>query len=546
MESIMKNKRVLTGVIVAAVAVVIAIIVGIIAFGNRDDSKLQKLLDAGQKYLAELDYEQAVAAYEEAIALDPKCVEAYSGLAEAYFGLGDVDSAVAALEEGFEQTGEESLILQLEEMLKRLEETKAESSATPEKEAGETVPVEKVEATPEPKDEFAIVVPEDYVGEVLIDNDTYTVAVDKIEVDEDFYVTISLTNKTGAAMNFTLYNPAINGLMYDDGQDNQYLEAGQSDTMEIRIRDSWLEKYGIEKITEILLTIEAVDSNYSYLGREMISVYPFGEGEAEYYIYEPGENEVLIAETENIRLYAGMEALSSSFEVLFYVENLSGDVARFNCEAAAANNNMMEMYFNHYIAPGKGGYVEEIVFDDDLGDAGVRVEDVVKLSFLCNLTKHTESLNSYGAYINEDVFSQNVELYVPGKENVEIVEEEINGEMVLDNEYCSIYLVRIGFGEKPYLEFTVASKTERMLDIALSNGVIDGKVSARSYDSGQIGSNARGNFKATWNLDELQGAGVDIGAVEGFPYAITFSGSNADGGELLFETNIEARSFEKG
>lgn len=238
-----------------------------------------------------------------------------------------------------------------------------------------------------------------------------------------------------------------------------------------------------------------------------------------------------------------MEALSSSFEVLFYVENLSGDVARFNCETAAANNSMMEMFFNYYIAPGKSGYVEKIVFDDDLS---INVKDVVKLSFLCNLTKHTESLNSYGAYINENVFTQNVEIYVPGKENVAIVEEEINGDMVLDNEYCSIYLVRIGFGENPYLEFTVASKTERMLDIALSNGVIDGKVEARKHDAGTIGSNARGDFKATWNLDELQGAGVEIGAVEGFPYTITFTGSDADSGETLFESNVEARSFEKG
>lgn len=545
MENMMKNKKTLIGVIVAAVAVVIAIIVGIIAFGNRDDSKLQKLLDAGQKYLAELDYEQAVAAYEEAIALDPKCVEAYSGLAEAYFGLGDVDSAMAALEEGFEQTGDESLILQLEEMFKRMEETEAEPSTAPEKEAGATVPVEKVEATPEPKDEFAIEVPEDYAGEVLIDNDTYTVAVDKIEVDEDFYVTISLTNKTQGALNFTLYNPAINGLMYDDGQDNQYLEAGQSDTMEIRIRDAWLEKYGIEKITEIYLTLESMDSNYRFQETLLMPIYPFGESEVEYYVYEPEENDALVAETENIRVYARLEGLSYC-DVIFYVENLSADVARFYCDTATVNNGMLDIFFNHYIAPGKGGYVDKSIFDDDLASAGVSVEDVVKFSFLCKLIKHTEGLNTYGDYVNEDIFSQNIELYVPGKESVEIVEEEINGDMVLDNEYCSIYLVSIGFGEKPYLEFTVASKTERMLDIALSNGVIDGKVEARNHDSGTVGSNARGNFKATWKLDELQGAGVDIGAVEGFPYAITFRGNDADSGELLFETIIEARSFEKG
>ena len=146
-----------------------------------------------------------------------------------------------------------------------------------------------------------------------------------------------------------------------------------------------------------------------------MAVYPFGEDEAEYYVYEPGENEVLVAETENIRVYAGVTGLSY-FEVTFYVENLSGDVARFNCDTADANNGRMDLYFNQYIAPGKTGYVDVLIFDDDLSGAGVSMEDVEKLSFLCKFIKHTEGLNAYGAYINEDIFSQNIDIYVPGKE----------------------------------------------------------------------------------------------------------------------------------
>lgn len=103
----MKDKKKI-GIIVGAVAVIIAVIIGVIASrGGNEGARLQKLLDAGAKYLAELDYEQAVVAYNEAITLDPKNVDAYIGLAEAYLGMGDFDAAREALEAGYAATGEQ-------------------------------------------------------------------------------------------------------------------------------------------------------------------------------------------------------------------------------------------------------------------------------------------------------------------------------------------------------------------------------------------------------------------------------------------------------
>ena len=117
----MSKKKKIIGVSVAVLAVLAAVLIGVFASMDKENVTLQKLLDAGQKYLAELDYETAAAIYSEAIALDHKCVEAYSGLTEAYLGLGDADAAIAVLEEGYQQTGDESLLLQLEELLKLLE-----------------------------------------------------------------------------------------------------------------------------------------------------------------------------------------------------------------------------------------------------------------------------------------------------------------------------------------------------------------------------------------------------------------------------------------
>lgn len=60
----------------------------------------EKLIELGQKYLAELNYEQARAIYEQALILEPKNLDLYYGIAQAYKGLEDNDKALEYLENG--------------------------------------------------------------------------------------------------------------------------------------------------------------------------------------------------------------------------------------------------------------------------------------------------------------------------------------------------------------------------------------------------------------------------------------------------------------
>lgn len=86
-------------------------------FSSGRKSELQKQLDLGERYLSEMNYEEAVVAFERAIELEPKSVDAYIGLADAYLGLGDADAAIAALQEGYELTQDERLSELLEELM---------------------------------------------------------------------------------------------------------------------------------------------------------------------------------------------------------------------------------------------------------------------------------------------------------------------------------------------------------------------------------------------------------------------------------------------
>lgn len=75
-------------IIVSAMSLVALIAIGILFYLNSDDVRIRKQLDLGQKYLSDLDYEQAIAAYETVLDIDPHNEEANSGIVDASTGLG--------------------------------------------------------------------------------------------------------------------------------------------------------------------------------------------------------------------------------------------------------------------------------------------------------------------------------------------------------------------------------------------------------------------------------------------------------------------------
>lgn len=69
----------------------------------------QDQYDLGVRYLSDGNYEEAIIAFTTAIEIDPKQSDAYRKAAEAYEGLGDIDSAIAVLQQGIEITGDQAL-----------------------------------------------------------------------------------------------------------------------------------------------------------------------------------------------------------------------------------------------------------------------------------------------------------------------------------------------------------------------------------------------------------------------------------------------------
>jgi tetratricopeptide (TPR) repeat protein len=95
------NSRKIYHIVLACISIIIVVqlvIVVILSIQGNRGNKLQKYLDLGNKYIAELDYEQAIIAFQKAIEIDPKCEEAYKALVDIYIETEDYEAVLEILE----------------------------------------------------------------------------------------------------------------------------------------------------------------------------------------------------------------------------------------------------------------------------------------------------------------------------------------------------------------------------------------------------------------------------------------------------------------
>ena len=81
-----------------------------------------ELLDFGEKYLLEIDYEQAIVQFTKVIEIEPMNVRGYTGMAEAYLALDQTDMAKSVLEQGLDMLGENESIVNMLEGIRKAEE----------------------------------------------------------------------------------------------------------------------------------------------------------------------------------------------------------------------------------------------------------------------------------------------------------------------------------------------------------------------------------------------------------------------------------------
>ena len=101
----MRKAKTIMLTVLAVLVVVLGTAAGLMGYRISGLRKYQDQLSLGEKYLEELDYENARIAFENAIEISEKKAVGYVKLAVLYIKTGDYESALETVEKGREKSG---------------------------------------------------------------------------------------------------------------------------------------------------------------------------------------------------------------------------------------------------------------------------------------------------------------------------------------------------------------------------------------------------------------------------------------------------------
>lgn len=120
------SKRKLIIIIALTILLAAIILVVLILANSGSHAKVNNYLVEAEKYLIEMNYEQAIIAFDKALEIDPNNSYAYIGKAEALKAMGKDAEAIEMLEKGYEVTGDERVA----EKLKKYDNNNSFSSSS--------------------------------------------------------------------------------------------------------------------------------------------------------------------------------------------------------------------------------------------------------------------------------------------------------------------------------------------------------------------------------------------------------------------------------
>lgn len=104
--------------------IIVVAIIAIVVFGNAiwfgvaslPANRISRYMGAAERYLGEMNYEQAIIEFERLLEIDPMNENAIIGLADAYASIGNSEKAIKVLNDGYELTGSERIEMRLNDL----------------------------------------------------------------------------------------------------------------------------------------------------------------------------------------------------------------------------------------------------------------------------------------------------------------------------------------------------------------------------------------------------------------------------------------------
>lgn len=110
-----KNKPIVLIITIAVVICVTGIIIACLSL-NTPERLIDNYYENATKYLAQMNYEQAIVEFDKILEIDPMNVEAYLGKAQAYYEMGNIDKAIEILEHALSIVDDERIRKRLNEL----------------------------------------------------------------------------------------------------------------------------------------------------------------------------------------------------------------------------------------------------------------------------------------------------------------------------------------------------------------------------------------------------------------------------------------------
>lgn len=121
-----KDSKKIIGIVATILAVLVLIAVTVLIVKNISAGRYNRLIDKGNNYLEEMQYDDGIAAFDEAIRIDPKRPDAYEGKVNIYVAKGDYESALAVINDGFAAIEGEEYVAQFTEFSTKVYEQYAD------------------------------------------------------------------------------------------------------------------------------------------------------------------------------------------------------------------------------------------------------------------------------------------------------------------------------------------------------------------------------------------------------------------------------------
>lgn len=205
----------------------------------------------------------------------------------------------------------------------------------------------------------------------------------------DYSWTVSMTNKTGSELVFTVDQVYVNDHEADPYWAN-YAPAMQTTTSTISWFASTLEAAGIESVDRVdfLLSVYPSGNAANLIAREKITVYPNGEAAYQRAEYTPAEGDTVLADTPEVFFAAtGCDPDGDwGYNLNVYLENRTDAPQDYTAENVKVNGQLLDPYWFRTLDAGKMSFTYLNWYTDELEE--LEIYEVSRIEFDLLVTDH--------------------------------------------------------------------------------------------------------------------------------------------------------------